>query len=74
MIPHAAKGAPALIRSGIVAIAMASRRRAIGSRQIGIVTLPREERERTIRGADFHAAATTSRHVLIAAARKTRCD
>ena len=40
----------------------------------GIVTLPREERERTIRGADFHAAATTSRHVLIAAARKTRCD
>ena len=27
------------------------------------------ERERTIRGTDFHAAATTSRHVLIAAAR-----
>ena len=40
----------------------------------GIVTLPREERERTITGADFHAAATTSRHVLIAAARSTRCD
>ena len=40
----------------------------------GIVTLPREERERTIRGTDFHAAATTSRHVLIAAARSTRCD
>jgi hypothetical protein len=38
----------------------------------GIVTLPREERERT--GADFQAAATTSRHVLIAAARNTRCD
>ena len=41
---------------------------------VGIVTLPREERERTIRGTDFHAAATTSRHVLIAAARSTRCD
>jgi hypothetical protein len=40
----------------------------------GIVTLPREERERTIRGTDFHAAATTSRHVLIAAARSTRWD
>ena len=40
----------------------------------GIVTLPREERERTIMGADFQAAATTSRHVLIAAARSTRCD
>ena len=40
----------------------------------GVVTLPREERERTIRGTDFHAAATTSRHVLIAAARSTRCD
>ena len=39
-----------------------------------IVTLPREERERTITGADFQAAATTSRHVLIAAARSTRCD
>src|SRR5271168_5141106 len=35
----------------------------------GIVTLPCEERERTITGADFQAAATTSRHVLIAAAR-----
>jgi gluconate 5-dehydrogenase len=41
---------------------------------VGIVTLAREERERTIRGADFHAAATTSRHVVIAAARSTRCD
>jgi hypothetical protein len=40
----------------------------------GIVTLPRDERERIIRGTDFHAAATTSRHVLIAAARSTRCD
>jgi exonuclease SbcD len=40
----------------------------------GIVTLAREERERTIRGTDFHAAATTSRHVVIAAARSTRCD
>ena len=40
----------------------------------GIVTLPCEERERTMRGTDFHAAATTSRHVLIAAARSTRCD
>jgi chitodextrinase len=40
----------------------------------GIVTLAREERERTIRGADFHAAATTSRHVVIVAARSTRCD
>jgi hypothetical protein len=40
----------------------------------GIVTLAREERERTMRGADFHAAATTSRHVVIAAARSTRCD
>jgi integrase/recombinase XerD len=40
----------------------------------GIVTLPCEECERTIRGTDFHAAATTSRHVLIAAARSTRCD
>ena len=40
----------------------------------GIVTLSREERERTIRGTDFHAAATTSRHMLIAAARSTRCD
>jgi hypothetical protein len=39
-----------------------------------IVTLVREERERTIRGTDFHAAATTSRHVHIAAARSTRCD
>jgi hypothetical protein len=43
-------------------------------RRGGIGTLPREERERTIRGADVHAAATTSRHVLIVAARKTRCD
>jgi intracellular septation protein len=42
--------------------------------QNGIVTLAREERERTIKGADFHAAATTSRHVVIAAARSTRCD
>jgi NAD(P)-dependent dehydrogenase (short-subunit alcohol dehydrogenase family) len=41
---------------------------------LGIVTLAREERERTIKGADFHAAATTSRHVVIAAARSTRCD
>jgi LysR family hca operon transcriptional activator len=41
---------------------------------MGIVTLPREERERTLRGTDFQAAATTSRHVLIAAARSTRCD
>jgi hypothetical protein len=40
----------------------------------GIVTLAREERARTIRGTDFHAAATTSRHVVIAAARSTRCD
>jgi hypothetical protein len=40
----------------------------------GIVTLPREERERTIAGADLQAAATTSRHVRIAAARSTRCD
>jgi hypothetical protein len=40
----------------------------------GIVTLAREERERTIRGTDFHAAATTSRHVVLAAARSTRCD
>jgi len=40
----------------------------------GIVTLPHEERERTIRGTDFHAAATTLRHVLIAAARSTWCD
>jgi hypothetical protein len=40
----------------------------------GIVTLPREERERSIRGADFHAGATASRHVLIAAARSARCD
>ena len=39
-----------------------------------IVTLSCEERERTIKGADFQAAATTSRHVLIAAARSTRCD
>jgi hypothetical protein len=38
------------------------------------ITLAREERERTIRGTDFHAAATTSRHVFIAAARSTRCD
>src|ERR1700722_262247 len=48
--------------------------RPAGKLSGGIVTLAREERERTIRGADFHAAATTSRHVLIAAARKTRCD
>ena len=40
----------------------------------GIVTLPREERERTISGPHFHAAATTSRHVLIAAVRSARCD
>ena len=40
----------------------------------GIVTLSCEERERTMRGTDFHAAATTSRRVLIAAARSTRCD
>jgi hypothetical protein len=33
-----------------------------------------QERERTKRGADFHATATTSCHVLIAAARSTRCD
>jgi hypothetical protein len=32
----------------------------------GIVTLARDERERTIRGTEFHAAATTSRHVVIA--------
>jgi hypothetical protein len=47
---------------------------AVVNRQNGIVTLAREERERTIRGTDFHAAATTSRHVVIAAARSTRCD
>jgi len=47
---------------------------AVGNPRQGIVTLPREECERTIRGTDFHAAATTSRHVLIAAARSTRCD
>jgi hypothetical protein len=29
----------------------------------GIVTLPHEERDRTMRGTDFHAAATASRHV-----------
>src|ERR1700722_12939854 len=40
----------------------------------GIVTLAREERERTIRGTDFHAAATISRHVVVAVARSTRCD
>ncbi|HEY1886776.1 MAG TPA: hypothetical protein VGG86_12105 [Roseiarcus sp.] len=41
----------------------------------GIVTLPGEERERTTMGVtDLHAAETTSRHVLIAAARSTRCD
>jgi hypothetical protein len=42
----------------------------------GIVTLPRDERERIIdyKGTGFHAAATTSHHVLIAAARSTRCD
>ena len=40
----------------------------------GIVTLARDEHERTIRGTDFQAAATTSRHVVIAAARSTRCD
>jgi hypothetical protein len=41
----------------------------------GIVTLPREERERLIKGVtDLHAATTTSRQVFIAAARSTRCD
>ena len=45
----------------------------IGTPFDGIVTLAREERERTIRCTDFHAAATTSRHVLIAAARSTPC-
>jgi hypothetical protein len=40
----------------------------------GIVKLSWEECERTIRVTDLHAAATTSRHVLIAAARSTRCD
>ena len=40
----------------------------------GIVTSPREERERTIAGADLQAAATASRYVRIAAARSTRCD
>jgi hypothetical protein len=34
---------------------------------VGTVTLPCEERE-----TDFQAAATASRHVLIAAARSTR--
>jgi transposase len=32
---------------------------------VGIVTLAREERERTIRGTHFHAAATTSRQLHI---------
>jgi hypothetical protein len=45
-----------------------------GNASRGIVTLAREERERTIRDTDFHAGATTSRHVVIAAARSTRCD
>jgi hypothetical protein len=48
--------------------------RPLGKGHDGIVTLPHEERDRTIRGTDFHAAATTSRHVVIAAARSTRCD
>ena len=46
----------------------------------GVVTLAREERERTTqygvserRNTDFQAAATTSRHVLIAAVRSVRC-
>jgi hypothetical protein len=39
----------------------------------GAVTLPREERERST-PCGFQAAATASRHVVIAAARSTRCD
>jgi hypothetical protein len=39
----------------------------------GAVTLPCEERKRST-PADFQAAATASRHVVIDAARSTRCD
>ena len=45
-----------------------------GRLQKGIVTLPHEERDRMMKGTGSHAAATASRHVLIAAARSARCD
>jgi hypothetical protein len=60
--------------AGIAASAERAVADSLASDRDGIVTLAREERERTIRGTDFHAATTISRHVVVAAARSTRCD